>query len=223
MPTWLDAGRRRPRKSDDAGANPVVGSDHPGGVTDNMGPSEGLDPGSIPGRDTASSPRGVADGTQPCEGWGPGSTPGGDTDDAGARRPGDRLQSGPKWVRLPPASLPVHCRFGLHPKAAGFSPAGEPWPVGTRSTSPHAEHLRRLPAAASLTTSCLPPEQRTLTGMGCPQPNAQARLPGPPATTLKRGEPRWRPRSAQRAVTLPAGCDRLRRVPDPPVRGRRRA
>jgi hypothetical protein len=45
--------------------------------------------------------------TRPCEGRGPGSTPGGDIfiNDAGARRPGDRLQTGLKWVRLPPASL----------------------------------------------------------------------------------------------------------------------
>ena len=41
------------RKQAHAGATPAVGSARPDGVTDNIGLSEGSDPGSSPGRDTA--------------------------------------------------------------------------------------------------------------------------------------------------------------------------
>src|SRR5262245_34366561 len=67
------------------------------------------------------NPGGETDITRPCEGRGLGSTPGWgsfqsychrrevgrelEVDDAGAGRPGDRLQPGSKQVRLLPASL----------------------------------------------------------------------------------------------------------------------
>ena len=47
-----------------------------------------------------------------------------------------------------------------------------------------------------------------------PQPYAQAKLPGPPATTLKLGKPGWRPRSASAVGSARTIYD----VPLPPKR-----
>src|SRR5574340_960717 len=64
--------------------------------------------GSIPRRGAERNVLGVCRiSTRPCEGRRPGSTPGKDTGEcgAGARRHGNRLQSGFKRVQLPPAPL----------------------------------------------------------------------------------------------------------------------